>query len=221
MAVLTPAQVAAYAKQAGFIGNAAVIAVAVAMGESGLNPSAMGDTALANATWGPSIGLWQIRSLNAEKGKGTSRDATRLTDPAFNARSAYAISNGGKNWRPWTVYTTGAYLRHMTLARIAVNAPENISPNPNESNGDLSGFAALGSGLTDPNTWARFAYAIAGGVLLLYALARLTGTSETISKVGKVAVDVVAFKGKGTIGKVVRTASTVNNVGVQTTKWSK
>lgn len=208
MVALTPAQVAAYAKQAGFFGESAVIAVAVAMGESGLNPSARGDTALANATWGPSIGLWQIRSLNAEKGKGTSRDATRLTDPAFNARAAFEISSGGKNWRPWTVYTTGAYFRHMTLARIAVNnAPGEPVPNTNGNSGDLSGFAALGSGLTDIHTWYRFAFGIAGATLILYALARLTGVSDTVSKVGKVAVDVVAFKGKGTIGKVAKVVS--------------
>lgn len=204
MAALTPAQVAGYAKQAGFIGQSAVIAVAVAMGESGLNPSAMGDTGITTATWGPSIGLWQIRSLNAEKGKGTSRDATRLTDPAFNARAAYEISSGGKNWRPWSVYTSGAYLRHMTMARIAVQSPDNISPNPNESSGDLSGIGALGSGLTNPQTWARIAYTIAGAALLIYALARISGTAEVVSKVGKVAVDVVAFKGKGTVGKVAR-----------------
>lgn len=212
MAALTPAQVAAYAKQAGFIGQPAIIAVAVAMGESGLDPSAKGDTALTNATWGPSIGLWQIRSLNAEKGKGTSRDATRLTDPMFNARAAFEISSGGKNFRPWTVYTTGAYLRHMTLARIAVNSPDNITPNPNESNGDLSGFNALGSGLTDPNTWFRLSFGIAGAGLILYALARLTGLSDTVSKVGKVAVDIVAFKGKGTVGKVAKAAATTKAV---------
>jgi hypothetical protein len=203
MTTLTPEQVAAYAKQAGFIGQSGVIAIAVAMGESGLNPSAMGDTALTNATWGPSIGLWQIRSLKAEKGKGTSRDATRLTDPAFNARAAYEISSGGKNWRPWTVYNTGGYLRHMIAARKAFDS-ETPPPNPNESTGDLSGFASFGSAITNPQTWLRLGLVIAGGAALLYALVRLTGADETIGKVGKLAVDVVAFKGKGTIGKAAK-----------------
>jgi len=207
---LTPAQVAAYAKQAGFFGQSAVIAVAVAMGESGLNPSAIGDTALANATWGPSIGLWQIRSLNAEKGKGTNRDATRLTDPAFNAKSAFEISSGGKNFRPWTIYTTGAYLSHMTLARIAVNnapsTPGEPVPNTNGNSGDLSGFTSFGSALTDPQTWMRLAWVIAGGTLALYALAKITGTADVAEKVGKLGVDIAVFKGKGTIAKVAKAA---------------
>lgn len=208
MAALPAAQVAAYAKQAGFIGQSAVIAVAVAMGESGLDPSAIGDSGLANATWGPSIGLWQIRSLNAEKGKGTSRDATRLKDPAFNARSAFSISSGGKNWRPWTVYTTGAYLRHMSAARFAVEASGDLIPNKPETNGgSLDGFAAFGRALTDPNTWMRIGVTLAGLTLLLYGLAKVTGTADTVGKFGKVAVDVVAFKGKGTVGKVAKAVS--------------
>lgn len=116
---LNPMLAAAYAYKAGFRGSNLAVAVATAMGESSLNPGAVGDTGLANAKWGPSLGLWQVRSLNAEKGKGTWRDASRLHDPAFNARAAFSISNSGSNFNPWTIYKTGAYRRHMNAAQQA------------------------------------------------------------------------------------------------------
>ena len=66
------------------------------------------------------FGLWQIRSLVADAGTGRERDGTRLYDPTFNARAAWTISSGGTNWRPWTVYATGAYRTHLEDARRAI-----------------------------------------------------------------------------------------------------
>jgi murein DD-endopeptidase MepM/ murein hydrolase activator NlpD len=122
MATLTGPQVAAYARAAGFSGEALVIALAIAKGESGWRTDAVGDVLLQTAEWGPSIGLWQIRSRKAETGTGGTRDANRLTDPAHNARSAYTLSAGGRSWTPWTVYNTGAYRSHLAAARAAVGA---------------------------------------------------------------------------------------------------
>lgn len=96
------------------------MALAIARGESGWRPGAVGDRELADATWGPSIGLWQIRSLWADRGTGRTRDPDRLADPLFNARAAYAISRGGRDWSAWTVYRTGAYRAHLGAARAAV-----------------------------------------------------------------------------------------------------
>jgi hypothetical protein len=89
------------------------VATAVALAESGGRTDAQGDIGLQDGTWGPSVGLWQIRSLKAEYGKGTPRDASRLTDPEFNARAMASISNGGKNFKPWTTYTSGAYKKQI------------------------------------------------------------------------------------------------------------
>lgn len=100
----------------------AVTATAIAISESGLNPSARGDTTLQDATWGPSIGLWQIRSLKSENGTGGTRDGSRLTDPAFNARSMAAISNGGRSWTPWSVYKSGAYRANLNTVIKATGA---------------------------------------------------------------------------------------------------
>lgn len=115
-------EVASFLAQAGFRSDALVTAVAVSMGESGWDPQATGDTSLTDATWGPSMGLMQIRSLNAERGTGSWRDASRLYDPVFNAKAAFAISNGGTNFGPWTVYSKGLYQKYMDQARAAVAA---------------------------------------------------------------------------------------------------
>jgi hypothetical protein len=100
-------------RAAGFSGESLRMAYAIGMAESGGNTAAHGDQRLANSTWGHSIGFFQIRSLNAQKGTGKSRDATRLEDIGFNARSAWEISGGGKNWNPWTQFKTGAYKQFL------------------------------------------------------------------------------------------------------------
>lgn len=113
MAQLTTEQVYALARQAGLDPTAAAIATAIAWGESGLRTDAVGDTTITTDKWGPSVGLWQVRSLKADKGTGRTRDADALLDPAFNARAMVEISAGGTNWRPWTIYTNGAWRNYI------------------------------------------------------------------------------------------------------------
>jgi hypothetical protein len=113
VSTLSPGQIYALARNAGLGTSAAVTATAVALAESGGNPDAQGDVSLEDGTWGPSVGLWQIRSLKAEYGKGTPRDASRLTDPQFNAQSMAAISGQGANFGAWTTYTNGAFKSHV------------------------------------------------------------------------------------------------------------
>lgn len=117
--ILSPATIARYAYAAGFRGQALTIAIAIALAESSGDRFARGDTSLANSTWGSSIGLWQVRSLKAEYGSGGVRDAFRLTDPAFNAKSAFSISGGGTNFNPWTQFKNGTYQRFMGQAQAA------------------------------------------------------------------------------------------------------
>lgn len=117
---MTPADVHALAVAAGLDSDSAIIATAIAWAESNLKPNAVGDIALADVTWGPSLGLWQIRSLKADAGTGRPRDADRLFEPAFNARAMVAISAGGTNWTPWSVFKNGRYLEHVAAVRAAV-----------------------------------------------------------------------------------------------------
>lgn len=94
------------ARAAGFTVYPAVTATAIAMAESGGDPANIGDVKLEDATYGPSVGLMQVRSLKSETGTSKSRDANKLTDPLFNMKAAYSISLGGTNWLPWSTYTT-------------------------------------------------------------------------------------------------------------------
>ncbi|MEM9514384.1 MAG: NlpC/P60 family protein, partial [Actinomycetota bacterium] len=120
MSQLSIEQVAQVAWEAGFRGDALVMAVAIAKGESAWKPSILGDESLADHKWGPSVGLFQIRSLRAETGTGNPRDVEQLADPRFNARAAWEISSGGTNFQPWSVYNNDLHLRHMDEARTVV-----------------------------------------------------------------------------------------------------
>lgn len=187
MPTLSIEQVARVALNSGWSGEAAAIATAIAMAESGGRTDARGDTTITTGTWGPSIGLWQIRSLNAQRGSGGQRDELANTDPNVNGRHAFQISNSGSNWRPWSVYSSGAYRAHLGRARIAVGAPAADVPGggADASAGGASGGVNL---LTDPGTWSRVGLFLLGGVLALVALYRMTGVGDVVIKSAKTAV---------------------------------
>jgi cell wall-associated NlpC family hydrolase len=116
---LSGPDVARHAYTAGFRGEALVLAVAVAKGESGWDAHAVGDIDLRERGE-QSTGLWQVHYRPSRDSGDRIRNPHSNLDPAFNARSAYAISGGGNRFGPWTVYTTGGYLKHMPAARDAV-----------------------------------------------------------------------------------------------------
>lgn len=118
--VLTISETAAYARQEGFSGENLITAIAIAMGESGLRTDAVGDAGITDSVWGPSIGLMQIRSLNAQKGTGDPRDELANYDPGHNLWAAWLISSEGSNFTPWSVYTSGKYLQFMDQVRSEV-----------------------------------------------------------------------------------------------------
>jgi len=142
---LTLAQIYADARQAGFDPASAVIAAAIALAESGGRPDAIGDVSLETATWGPSVGLMQIRTLKAQTGTGGTRDITQLSDPMSNLVAAYSISGGGKDWSPWTTYNTGAYRQYLDQAAAAAHT---YVPGASSSTGSIVP-TSLGSGLID------------------------------------------------------------------------
>lgn len=110
-------QVAQSAARAGFTGDALATIVAIVQRESGANPAAQGDIALQDGEWGPSVGLYQIRTLKADTGTGSDRDLQALIPGAVagipgtgspdvdrQSRAAFAISGGGSNFHPWSTY---------------------------------------------------------------------------------------------------------------------
>jgi hypothetical protein len=147
-------EVVRYAMLAGFRGDPLITAVAIAKAESGFDANAAGDGHLVDKKWGLSLGLWQVRSLNAEYGTGKTRDATKLRDPAFNARSAWAESRGGTNFTPWTVFTEGKHRKHLAAATVAVRVagggagrPRGVTPGSEADTTSTGGTAAIPGGL--------------------------------------------------------------------------
>lgn len=125
---LANAQAAAYyAYQAGFRGQDLITSVAVALAESSARADAIGDQSLQDSTWGPSIGLWQVRSLNSEYGTGGLRDGSRLSDPSFNAHSAYILFKSS-GWNPWSAHKNGNYKQFLNIARTAATTAGDFNP---------------------------------------------------------------------------------------------
>jgi len=104
------------AREVGFGGDDVRIAAAVAMAESTGRPDAVGDQSLADGKWGPSIGLFQIRSLRRPEDFGfpdNLRVEESLYGPTYNAKTAKAIQNQARSWSPWSTFTNGAYKNFM------------------------------------------------------------------------------------------------------------
>jgi len=100
--------------QGGFSPDQATTMTAIAQAESARNPGAIGDVRLENHTWGPSVGLFQIRTLKSETGTGSDRDIEHLTNnPEAQVKAALHISNDGQNFHPWSTFTSGSYRKFL------------------------------------------------------------------------------------------------------------
>lgn len=126
-------------RQAGGNPLSAGMAAAIAMAESGGNPSATH----TNSNGTVDRGLWQINSIHG---------AQSTLDPLANARAAVAISGNGSSWRPWcTAWSNAAcggtylgagspYQKFLTGSTYQGSAPS----------GDVTGANADLVGLPNP-----------------------------------------------------------------------
>lgn len=111
MSILTPSQIAGYVLNAGFTGENAIKATAIALAESSGNTSAYNP----NDPAGGSFGLFQINGANL--GNLSPSD---LNDPAINSDKAYSLFSQ-QGFEPWSTYTSGAYQAYLGQAQEAVN----------------------------------------------------------------------------------------------------
>jgi hypothetical protein len=101
------------AANAGFTGDGLKTIVAIGGAESGWNP-------VAHNAKPPddSYGVWQINMLGslgpARRAQFGLKRNEDLYDPQVNARAAWALSNHGTNFAPWSTYTNGAYKKYLT-----------------------------------------------------------------------------------------------------------
>ena len=101
---------------AGWRGDDAATAVAVAGAESSYNPKAANGDSTAR-------GLWQIMlSLHQPKFAGAD-----WRDPVANARVAHQLWRTS-GWQPWVAYTSGAYRQFLPEARAAVQRAAGAEP---------------------------------------------------------------------------------------------
>jgi hypothetical protein len=116
-------EIFADARAAGFGVAQATIMTAIALAESGGDDTNLGDQNLEDGTWGPSFGLFQVRTLKAQTGSGQDRDVSWLAaSDANQAAAAFDISGHGANFSPWTTYTRGTYQQFLPQAQAAAAA---------------------------------------------------------------------------------------------------
>ena len=116
-------EVITIAQAAGFRGLGLVRSVAIAIAESSLNQNAVGDISLQTEKWGPSVGLWQIRTLKpAYLHLEPVRDYTKLFNPLENAKAAYQISKGGTDFSAWSTYVNNSYAKYIANVEKAIPA---------------------------------------------------------------------------------------------------
>jgi TP901 family phage tail tape measure protein len=117
-------------RQAGFSGSAADVMYGIVEAESGGNRFAHNTN---SSTGDNSYGLAQINMIGS---MGPARRAqfhlasnNALFDPLTNLRVAYSLSSHGRNFSPWTTFTSGAY-------RQFLSGPENAKVRASGSGSD-------------------------------------------------------------------------------------
>lgn len=158
-------QVADAVYAVGWRGEAAAVALAVAKAESGQGAPAghwcdiraLGDLTIQTDVYGPSVGAWQIRTVKADTGKGTTRDINAIFgNLPRQAQAAYTIVGGNtttgsakpnRGWGHWSTWKDGTFRRYLDTARAAVKRREAIGGGGSVAGG---GTTADTDGGTDP-----------------------------------------------------------------------
>jgi hypothetical protein len=208
MPVISAGAIAGYAQGAGFSRARShrgvredILAVAIALGESGGNTTAHNAVPPDN-----SYGLWQINMLGAlgperRRQFGISSNEA-LYDPATNARAAFKVfTDAGNSFRPWSVYTSGSYLRHLSAATKGGNLPVVGSAGKlpgGKTDGEDFGIGDFVSFITSGESWLRVALFLGGGVLLIIGVLMVAGKGiddvASVVPVGRIAKSLRAVK---------------------------
>lgn len=214
------------AKKAGLPDSSAKVAAAIAMAESGGDPNVHNTN---KASGDDSYGLWQINMLGdmgppRRKQFGILADG-QLIDPTQNAKAMAILSQQGRDFSPWTTYTTSDASR--SYKRFMGNTVTDTGKDYNQSNfqrwtgidttiGDGSNplttinnaLSKTGTWVSDSKNWIRVAFVVGGGVLLLGALVTIIGDT----KAGKLATSLTPPGKVAQVAKTVPTFSSVKKV---------
>lgn len=197
----SPAQVYRDLTAAGFSPQAATTMTAIAGAESGYNDTALGDVGLQDNVWGPSYGLYQVRTVKAQTGTGSDRDIQKLSSSdAAQAAAAYDISHQGTDFTPWTTYTSGAYRQFLSGSQAAASSSPVDATLTGVSSALGGGVASL-LGLPSKTDWVNLL--LTGGALLLALV--LVGVGVAV--VAKPAIVATARAGKKVAGTAAKVAA--------------
>jgi len=188
----TPGQLALWAQQVGVPQDQIPTAVAIALAESGGKMTAVGGP---NSDGSYDLGAWQINNK--------AHAGLLLQHPDWWASTAQApmmaaVSGGGRNWKPWTTYTSGKYRQFLDEATQGAEQPGDNSVQ-GETNTVLFGkaievFGALTDAviaiaqavfksmvwLADPHNWGRIIVVGVGGALVIGALVVLSKPNTSV-----------------------------------------
>lgn len=176
-AALSDAQLWGVVTSAGWTGNEAVKAFAIARAESG----GVTDATHTNANGSTDYGTFQINSVH--KDLLASGD---WKNPADNARMAKTLYDAaGNRFTPWAAFNSGAYAMFLGTAQAASGGAS--APVADTSSPPSSG----GVDITSGSTWIRVAEFAAGGILIMLFTASLVANSPMgpmVAKAAKVAL---------------------------------
>lgn len=171
-AILTDQQLMAQVKAAGFTGNDAAIAFAVAKAESGGNSTIV---STPNTDGSVDRGLFQI---NSKAWPGF----TGWNDPAQNSSFAHDVVLKEQGWHAWTAYNNGSYLQYLNQGLNLIGTPAGntavVSANPGATSTSISGGSTnLFSGVLNKSLWLRVGIGIIGITALIWGLVALNANS--------------------------------------------
>lgn len=187
-AALTDAQLWSVVTGAGWSGQDALTAFAVALAESGGNPSATNK----NTNGSTDYGLFQINSVHASLLQGKA-----WNDPAVNAAMAKTLYDG-QRFKPWVTYNTGAYVRFLARAQSASKsggAAVTIMPVDNKTAAG-SDFNAKVANATSGDTYKRIGMFAVGAIFIIIvavSIIKNTSVGKAVAHTAKTAAKVAAI----------------------------
>lgn len=120
---LTWRAVVAHLYQQGMRASDLVTLAAISECESNRSPWAVGDVHLMSATWGPSVGFLQVRSLHAARNSGAPRDESALRASVNHQAWAAAEIWRTQGFKAWTCWQQG---HHRSLVPVVAAAAAEI-----------------------------------------------------------------------------------------------
>jgi hypothetical protein len=193
---LNETELVVLAVHAGLPMDKAKIAAAIAIAESGGDPNAHNSKPPDD-----SYGLWQINMIGplgpARRLEFGLKANTDLFNTETNAKAMSEISKQGKDFTPWSTYTSGAYKSHaipdLVPAGGGVSNPISSTAGAIASATEALGKATLW--VSNVKNWERVGFVVVGSIVFVAGLVMVlssTRAGQTATTVAKTAVKVAA-----------------------------